>query len=147
MLFTYIHYFISRTINCLLYYLSFIFRPSKSTTDEIDQSFLNNYYYKLSQKIDKKIVHKSSLRCCTWNIHHGYDIIHNYTMPFIASYIQHMDFDIIFLQEVNNTKYNIHNEDNITLTTYLSKILDMESIHYNGLTILWFVCNRFRYLQ
>ena len=135
MLFDYIHCFISRMINYLFYYLSFIFWHSKSKDDEIDQSFLNNYYFKLSHKKDKQIIHKTSLRCCTWNIHHGYDIIHNYTMPFITSYIQQMDFDIIFLQEVNNTIFNINNED-ITLTTYLSQLLDMESIHYNGLTIL-----------
>jgi len=130
-----IHYFSSRFINYLFYYLSFIFWHSEIREDEINESFLNNHYFKLSHKRKKEIISKKNLRCCTWNIHHGYDITHKYTMPFITSYLQEMDFDIIFLQEVNNTVFTIHDED-VTVTTYLSQLLDMESIHYNGLSIL-----------
>lgn len=133
--FNYIHYFISRSINYISYYLLFIFWPCESREDETNRSFLQNYNFKLMQKKNKEIISKKNIRCCTWNIHHGYDITRKYTMPFISSYLQQMDFDIIFLQEVTNTIFNINNEDR-TLTTYLSKLLDMEPIHYNGLTIL-----------
>lgn len=134
-LFNYIYYFSSRFINYLFYYSSFIFWKSEGREDEINESFLYNYHFKLSQKKRKEIISKNTLRCCTWNIHRGYDITHNYTMPFITSYLKEMDFDVIFLQEVNNTVFTIHDED-VTITTYLSKLLDMESIHYNGLSIL-----------
>ena len=111
----YIHYFISRMVNYLFYYLFFLFWYSENREYDINHSFLHNYNFKLSQKKNKQIISKDTLRCCTWNTHHGYDITHKYTMPFITDYLQQMDFDIIFLQEVNNTIFNIHNED-ITLT-------------------------------
>ena len=129
-------FILSRTLNFIFYYVSFLFWCSEKKEHNINISFLKNYYFKLQQKRKKiNIIITDKLRCCTWNIHYGYDAKGRYVFPHVVNYLKEMDFDIIFLQEMNNHIYKINNED-ITLSDYLGNILNMKNATNNELTIL-----------
>lgn len=127
--------YLSRTINLLFYFFSTMFW-SYNKENETNISFLKNYQYKLMNKLGKKSKTTDTIRCCTWNIHHGYDAQRRFILPQIIQYLKDMDFDIVFLQEVNNNTYKINDDTTQTISEYIAKILDMNVSAMGELTIL-----------
>ena len=101
-----IFYIISRIINYLFYYISHMLWFTEKKEDDINLAFLHNYNFKINRgnKTVSTFTNSNKLRCCTWNIHYGYDVKRNFVIPDIINYLINMDFDIIFLQEINNKK-------------------------------------------
>ena len=125
---------ISRVLSYILYILSSIsWSCEKENATNI--AFLKNYNFKLQNKKEITYTETNKLRCCTWNIHHGYDSSRRYVFPQMIEYFKQMNFDIIMLQEVNNSKYNI-DDNNITVSEYMGNILNMEVSAIDELTIL-----------
>ncbi len=125
---------ISRALNFIFYLMSFIYWSSEKENHN-NIAFLTNYKFKLRNKKEIKHIEANKLRCCTWNIHHGYDSSWRFVLPQIIQYLNEMDFDIIFLQEVNNSKYNINN-NSTNISEYIGSILNMEVSSIDELTIL-----------
>ena len=126
--------YLSRTINLLFYFFSTMFWSYKKE-NETNISFLKNYRFKQRQKLETTVKTTDTIRCCTWNIHHGYDSQRRFALPQIIQYLKEMDFDVIFLQEVNNNMYNI-DDTTINISDHIAKILDMNVSAMGELTIL-----------
>jgi len=127
-------YAFSRALSFILYFFCYISWSYKKENDT-NIAFLKNYNFKLQNKKEITYTETNKLRCCTWNIHHGYDSSRKYVFPQMLEYFKQMNFDIIMLQEVNNSKYNI-NDNNTTVSEYMGNILNMEVSAIDELTIL-----------
>ncbi len=125
---------ISRSLNFIFFLFSSLSWCHKKENDT-NIAFLKNYNFKLQNKKEITHIETNKLRCCTWNIHHGYDFSRKYVFPQIIEYLKQMNFDIIMLQEVNNSKYNI-DDNNTTVSEYMGNILNMEVSAIDELTIL-----------
>ena len=120
----------------IMFFLSNLFWMGSKREDEIHSDFLTSYYYNIKYSPPTTIIHHDTihpLRCCTWNIHRGFDSKWNFKIPSILDYLNNMDFDIIFLQELPNKKYSKYD---INYAEFLSSYLGLHYIYDRNQCIL-----------
>ena len=129
-------WFFSFLWNYFFYYCSHLLWYSSTREDTIHHSFFKTYRnYVKNPKNKVELPYKTDLTLCTWNIHRGFDIYHNYRLLDILQYLEKQNFDIICLQEVHNTKYIVESIP-VNQTIFLSNALGMYHTSHKGVSIL-----------